>query len=149
MIQISLGLRPGPGLQDIPLRLALLLARLLEVVAEWRGFERSVAWVAKHDPLAAPSFLAFLERLESIGLARAVSVVEIAELVADVQRDAVVLGNDGTARALLAAPVGLFILQHEGVDVAAHRETKLLHVLPGVGLGLAAAIGNVKHLDAL
>ena len=53
-------------------------------------------------------------------------------------------------RVLLALPhSGLLVLHQEGVDVAAHREAELLHVLARVLLGRGVAVGDVEDLHAL
>src|SRR4051812_23828570 len=55
-------------------------------------------------------------------------VDEVAEIVAEVEEDAVVLRHVGAARALGRAPVRLLPRHQEHVDIAAHREAEPLHV---------------------
>src|SRR5262249_44710009 len=100
-------LRPRPRVQHVTLGLALHVDRPLVVVSEGCRFERPVARVRQHDPFAAPALAIRLEYLEPIGLAAAVLVDEVAEIVAEIEEDAIVLGNVGTARALGRAPIGL------------------------------------------
>src|SRR5436190_6538167 len=77
-------LRSGPAIEALPLGLALLLERLLEVVAIRRGVERAVGRIGNDQPFAAEAVLVLVERLQPVGLARAVAIVEVAEIVADV-----------------------------------------------------------------
>src|SRR5215208_6566461 len=98
-------LLPRPSLQHVALRLALLRRRQLRIMAEGRDLEGAVGGIGEHDPLAAPALAVLLEHLEALGLAGAVVVDEVAEIVAEVEEDAVVLGNVGAARALGRAPI--------------------------------------------
>src|SRR5207237_979702 len=74
---------------------ALVAGRELIVVAEGGGFEGAVARIGEHDPLAAPALAIVLEDLEALGLAAAIAVDEVAEIVAEVQEHAIVLGDVG------------------------------------------------------
>src|SRR5215210_5979695 len=142
-------LLPRPPLQHVALRFALLRWRQLRIMAEGRDLEGAVGRVCEHDPLAAPALAVLLEHLEALRLAGAVVVDEVAEIVAEVEEDAVILRNMGAARALGRAPVRLLPRHQEHVDVAAHREAEPLHVLARRLLLLGGAVRDVEHLDAL
>src|SRR5215203_921730 len=84
-------LLPRPPLQHVALRLALLRRRQLRIMAEGRDLERAVGGVCEHDPFAAPALAVLLEHLQALRLAGAVVVDEVAEIVAEVEEDAVIL----------------------------------------------------------
>src|SRR5882724_4357726 len=138
-----------PGPERAALGLALLVVRQLEIVLVGRRFEGTVGRVGDHDPFAAPARLVVLPDLLPLVLAALVVVDEVAEVVADVEEDAVVLGDDGAPRALGRLPIRLLLLGQHGVDLGAQRKLVHLQVLAGRRLFLLAAVGDVEHGDAL
>src|SRR4029077_2659808 len=121
--------RTRPGIEDAPLQGALLGIGQLEVVPVRRRLERAVARIRDHDPLASPARLVVLHDLQALGLAAAVVIDEVAEVVPDVDQDAIAPGDERAARPLRGAPVGLLARHEHGVDIAAHREPEFLEVL--------------------